>query len=345
MRTYCQKKDSLFHGFRAASSAYQFKQQKEMMTMKNILKKIGMMLLTMVIVSFFAFLAFQVIPGDHTIKLLGSDATAEAVAELRAELGLDRPFFTRYLEWVIRAVRGDFGSSYIYSMPVSQLLDGKLSVTALLTGIAFLLIVAASLPVGLFAASHQGGRLDRFLTVLGQVVMAVPPFFVGILLTLVCGLLLRWFTPGAFVSPAQSFWRCAAYLAYPAIAIALPRIAMTVKMLKSSIAGELEKDYVRTAYSRGNSPVSALYRHVLRNAVVPTVAFLAMTAADIVAGSVIIEQVFAIPGLGRLLLTSIANRDFPVVQAIVVILALLVVLVNCIADIVNQPLDPRLRLR
>ena len=313
--------------------------------MKNIVKKIGMMLLTMVIVSFFAFLAFQIIPGDPTTKLLGSDATASAVAAMRAELGLDRPFFTRYFEWVLHAVQGDFGTSYIYSMPVSQLLNGKLGVTALLTAIAFVMIVVVSLPVGLFAASHQGGRLDRALTVFGQVVMAVPPFFTGILLTLVCGLVLHWFNPGAFIAPSQGFWRSVGYLIYPAIAIALPRIAMTVKMLKSSIAGELEKDYVRTAYSRGNSPCAALYRHVLRNAVVPTVAFLAMTVADIVAGSVIIEQVFAISGLGRLLLSSISNRDFPVVQAIVVILALWVVLVNCLADIINQQLDPRLRLQ
>lgn len=313
--------------------------------MKNIVKKIGMMLLTMVIVSFFAFLAFQVIPGDPTTKLLGSDATAEAVAELRAQLGLDRPFFTRYAEWVAGALRGDFSSSYVYAMPVSQLLSGKLEVTALLTGIAFLLITVISLPVGLFAASHAGGRLDRVLTMVGQAVMAVPPFFIGILLTLVCGLVLHWFIPGGFVAPAQSFWGSVVYLLYPAAAIALPRIAMTVKMLKSSISGELGKDYVRTAYSRGSSPTRTLYRHVLRNAVVPTVAFLAMTAADIVAGSVIIEQVFAIPGLGRLLLTSIANRDFPVVQAIVVILALWVVLVNFVADVINQRLDPRLRLR
>ena len=294
--------------------------------MKNIVKKIGMMLLTMVIVSFFAFLAFQIIPGDPTTKLLGSDATAEAVAALRAELGLDRPFFTRYFEWMLNALRGDFGTSYVYAM-------------------AIVLIVAVSLPVGLFAASRQGGWLDRALTVLGQVVMAVPPFVVGILLTLLCGLVLRWFDPGAFISPDQSFWRSVGYLIYPAVAIALPRIAMTVRMLKSSIVGELNKDYVRTAYSRGNSPRATLYRHVLRNAVVPTVAFLAMTVADIVAGSVIIEQVFAIPGIGRLLLTSIANRDFPVVQAIVVILALWVVLVNCLADILNQRLDPRLRLQ
>ena len=316
-----------------------------MMTMRNIIKKIGMMLLTMVIVSFFAFLAFQIIPGDPTIKLLGSDATAEAVAALRTELGLDRPFFTRYFEWVVNALHGDFGTSYVYAMPVAELLHGKLGVTALLTAIAFVLIVLVSLPVGLFAASRQGGWLDRALTVLGQVVMAVPPFVVGILLTLVCGLILHWFDPGAFIAPAQSFWRSVGYLLYPAVAIALPRIAMTVKMLKSSIAGELEKDYVRTAYSRGNSPRAALYRHVLRNAVVPTVAFLAMTVADIVAGSVIIEQVFAISGLGRLLLSSISNRDFPVVQAIVVILALWVVLVNCLADLLNQRLDPRLRLQ
>ena len=245
----------------------------------------------------------------------------------------------------LNALRGDFGTSYVYAMPVASLLHGKLGVTALLTAIAFVLIVAVSLPVGLFAASRQGGWLDRALTVLGQVVMAVPPFVVGILLTLLCGLVLRWFDPGAFISPDQSFWRSVGYLIYPAVAIALPRIAMTVRMLKSSIVGELNKDYVRTAYSRGNSPRATLYRHVLRNAVVPTVAFLAMTVADIVAGSVIIEQVFAIPGIGRLLLTSIANRDFPVVQAIVVILALWVVLVNCLADILNQRLDPRLRLQ
>ena len=313
--------------------------------MKYAAKKIVWMLLTMVIVSFLAFLAFRIIPGDPTAKLLGEQATPERVEALRQELGLDRPFFTRYFEWVLHAVQGDFGTSYIYSMPVSQLLNGKLGVTALLTAIAFVMIVVVSLPVGLFAASHQGGRLDRALTMFGQVVMAVPPFFTGILLTLVCGLVLHWFNPGAFIAPSQGFWRSVGYLIYPAIAIALPRIAMTVKMLKSSIAGELEKDYVRTAYSRGNSPRAALYRHVLRNAVVPTVAFLAMTVADIVAGSVIIEQVFAISGLGRLLLSSISNRDFPVVQAIVVILALWVVLVNCLADIINQQLDPRLRLQ
>ena len=318
---------------------------KEMMTMKNVVKKIGMMLLTMVIVSFFAFLAFQVIPGDPTIKLLSSDATAEAVAALRAELGLDRPFFTRYFEWVLHALQGDFGTSYVYSMPVAQLLNGKLGVTALLTAIAFVLIVLVSLPVGLFAASRQGGWLDRALTVLGQVVMAVPPFVVGILLTLVCGLILHWFDPGAFIAPAQSFWSSVGYLLYPAVAIALPRIAMTVKMLRASILNQMERDYVRTARSRGSTKDRILRKHVLRNAIIPVITFIATSMAEIVASSIVIEQVFAIPGIGVLLLSSINNRDFPVVQALVMILVLWVVLVNFLADLLYQYMDPRIRLR
>ena len=303
------------------------------------------MLLTMLIVSFFAFLAFQIIPGDPTTKILGDNATVEAVAQLRAELGLDRPFMVRYFEWVVNALHGDFGSSYVYSVPVSDLLGGKLAVTGLLTAIAFLLMVLVSLPVAIFSSEHRGPALDKVSVIINQIIMAIPPFFTGILLTLIFGLMLRWFTPGQFIAPGTDFWKSAAYLIYPAIAVSLPRIAMTVKMLKSSIASELNKDYVRTSYSRGNDQRATLYRHVLRNAVVPTVTFLAMTIADIVAASIVVEQVFTIPGLGKLLLTSIANRDFPVVQAIMVILAFWVVLVNGIADLINQRLDPRLRLQ
>ena len=158
------------------------------------------------------------------------------------------------------------------------------------------------------------------------------------------GLLLRWFVPGSFVSPAENFWQSAGYLVFPAAAIAIPRIAMTVKMLRSALLAEMNKDYVRTSYSRGNDRRATLYLHVLRNALPPVVSFLAMTVADIVAGSVVIEQVFAIPGLGRLLLTSISNRDYPVVQAVVVLVAFWVVLVNLLGDLLNQRLDPRLRL-
>ena len=312
--------------------------------MKYAVKKLGMMLLTMLIVSFLAFLAFQVIPGDPTNTILGTDATPEQVAALRAQLGLDRPFFVRYFDWLFSFVRGDFGTSYSYSMPVADMLSGKLGVTLLLAVLSFLLTVVVSIPVGILSAD-RGGWLDKGLTVIGQITMAIPPFFIGILLTYLFGLILHWFTPGEFVSPSADFWGSIGYLIFPAVAIALPRIAMTVKMLRSGILGELNKDYVRTAHSRGNDRGAILYRHVLRNAVVPTVAFLAMTIADIVAGSVVIEQVFAIPGMGRLLFSSISNRDYPVVQAVIVLMAFWVVLINFIADMINQRLDPRLRLQ
>ena len=302
------------------------------------------MLLTMLIVSFLAFLAFQVITGDPTNTLLGSEATPERVEALREELGLNRPFLLRYFDWITHFVQGDFGMSYSYSMPVSEMLSGKIQITALLTVIAFVLIAVVSIPLGILCASH-GGWLDRSLNVVGQITMSVPPFFTGIILTWIFGVLLHWFSPGGFIDPSADFWGSVRYLIFPAVSIALPRIAMTTQMLRSGIMEELHKDYVRTAYSRGLDRHSTLYRHVLRNAVVPTVAFLAMTIADIVAGSVVVEQVFAIPGLGRLLLHSISNRDYPVVQAIIVLMAFWVVLVNFVADIINQRLDPRLRLQ
>ena len=312
--------------------------------MKHAVKKLGMMLLTMLIVSFLAFLAFQVIPGDPTNTILGTDATPEQIAALRAQLGLDRPFFVRYFDWLLSFICGDFGTSYSYSMSVADMLSGKLSVTLLLAALSFTLTVLVSIPVGILSAD-RGGWLDKTLAVTGQVTMAIPPFFIGILLTYFFGLILHWFTPGEFIAPSADFWASAGYLIFPAAAVALPRIAMTVKMLRSGILGELNKDYVRTAHSRGNDRSAILYRHVLRNAVVPTVAFLAMTIADIVAGSVVIEQVFAIPGMGRLLFSSISNRDYPVVQAVIVLMAFWVVLINFIADMINQRLDPRLRLQ
>lgn len=177
-----------------------------------------------------------------------------------------------------------------------------------------------------------------------QVLMAVPAFFTGILLTYLFGLLRGGSCRGASSHRRRTSGRSAGYLVFPAAAIAIPRIAMTVKMLRSALLAEMNKDYVRTSYSRGNDRRATLYLHVLRNALPPVVSFLAMTVADIVAGSVVIEQVFAIPGLGRLLLTSISNRDYPVVQAVVVLVAFWVVLVNLLGDLLNQRLDPRLRL-
>lgn len=310
---------------------------------KTLAKRLGLLILTLLLVTALAFLAFSIIPGDPTTSILGSEATPEQVAALRAQLGLDRPIWQRYISWLGGLLTGDLGVSYNFALPVGQLLAPRIGVTLTLTAISFLLIVAVSLPVGLLAARYQGGVVDRILTVFNQITMSVPGFLMGIALTYVFGLILRWFTPGGYTPPSQGVGPYLWYLLFPAVAVALPKTAMTVKMLRGSVLSELGSDYIRTAYSKGNSRAGALWRHVLRNAMIPVITFLAMTVADIVAGSIVVEQVFAIPGLGQMLISSIGNRDYPVVQAIIVLVASVVVLCNFAADLLYRVMDPRLR--
>lgn len=310
--------------------------------MRYSLKKIGTMLLTMVIVSFLTFAAFSLLSGDAAERMLGTQATPERLEALRIELGLDQPMVIRYGHWVLNLLCGDLGRSYQYSLPVSQLISQRIGNTLTLTLMALVLIVVCSIPLGVFTAKYAGSRFDRALTVLNQILMSVPPFFTGILFTYVFGLVARLFILGAFPAPSD-FFAYLSYLFFPALAVALPRIAMTVRLLRGCILDEADRDYVRTSMSRGRSRGDILYRHVLKNTLVPLITFLALTVAELVAGSVVIEQVFAIPGIGRLLLSSISNRDYPVAQAIVVLLAFWVVLCNLAGDLLARRIDPRLR--
>ena len=311
--------------------------------MKYILKKTCALIITLFIVSLLAFLAFQIIPGDPTTQLLGTEATEEARQELRQELGLDRPVLLRYFDWLGGFVRGDMGESYSYRMPVSEMLSDKLPVTALLTLLSFAFTIVLSIPLGIWAGSTKSRIMDLSITALDQIIMSVPPFFIGMLACYFLGNVLKLFVPGNFVSYTENWAGFLGYMVLPALAIAIPRIAMTVKMLRSSIQSQLQQDYVRTSRSRGSSRAVILRRHVLKNAMIPVISFLAVSAAEIMTGSIIIEQVFTIPGVSRLLLASISNRDFPVVQAIVVVMAAWIVIVNFAADLLYQLADPRIR--
>lgn len=313
--------------------------------MRYAAKKLFTLIITLFIVSLLAFLAFQIIPGDPTTAMLGTEASPEARAELRAQLGLDQPAPVRYWEWLTGFLTGDFGTSYSYSLSVREMLGEKLVITGFLTLLSFSFTIALSIPLGILAGSVRSRGLDRLIAALDQVVMSVPPFFVGILACYLFGIVLRLFTPGDFVSYTQDWGAFLAYLVLPALSMALPRVAMTVKMLRGSVLSQLGEDYVRTARSRGLSRGEILRRHVLKNALLPTITFLAVSAAEIMTSSIVIEQVFTIPGVGRLLLSSISSRDFPVVQAIVVILAVWIVLVNFVADLLYQAVDPRIRMR
>lgn len=317
---------------------------EEGIIMKYFAKKLTGLVITLLAVSFLVFAAFSVIPGDPATAMLGTEATPERVEALREELGLTAPIFVRYIRWAADFVRGDFGTSYRYNMPVKDMIWEKVPVTLTLTAMSFCMIVLISIPLGLSCARHAGGRLDRSVIVIDQVIMAVPAFFSGILITLVFGLILHLFIPGDYVSYKTNPSRFLGYMIFPSVAIALPKAAMAVKLLRTSVLAQMKLDYVRTAYSRGNTTRKVLYRHVLKNAMIPVATFLGMALADMVAGSIVIEQVFNIPGMGRILLTSISNRDYPVVEAIIVCIAFLVIIINFLVDLIYRAIDPRITL-
>lgn len=310
--------------------------------MRYIGKKLLTMFFTLLAVTLFVFLAFHVISGDPATSMLGTTATPEKVEALREEMGLNDPVLIQYGRWAAGFLTGDMGTSYSYRMPVSQMVADKIPVTLTLTVMAFLIMVIIAVPLGIYTARHEGGIADRSIYIINQVIMAFPPFFAGILITLLFGRIFRLFTPGGYVSYQTDFGGFIGYMVFPAIAIALPKAAMAVKLLRSSVISEKKSDYVRTAYSRGNTTKAVLYKHVLKNALIPVITFLGMALADMIAGSIIIEQVFSIPGLGRILLTSISNRDYPVVMAIIVCIGMLVLVVNMVVDMIYGLIDPRI---
>lgn len=310
--------------------------------MKYVVRKILTMILTLLAVTFFVFLSFHVISGDPATSMLGTEATPQKVAALREELGLNDPVLVQYGRWAAGLLHGDMGTSYSYRMPVTGMVANKIPVTITLTLMAFVLMVLISIPLGIYTAKHEGGVVDRIIYIINQIIMAIPPFFSGILITLIFGRIFKLFTPGGYVSYEKDFAGFIGYLFFPAVAIALPKAAMAVKLLRSSVIKEAKLDYVRTAYSRGNRTNDVLYKHVLKNALIPVVTFLGMALADMIAGSIIIEQVFSIPGLGRILLTSISNRDYPVVMAVIVCIAVLVLVVNMAVDLIYGLIDPRI---
>lgn len=310
--------------------------------MKYFIKKLITLIITLLFISVLSFVAFSVIPSDAALTRLGTNATPERVEALKEEMGLNDPLPERYVHWLGDALHGDFGTSFNYEgVEVSELLAQRLPVTIVLALISFVFIFVLSVPLGIISARYSGKWIDTLINQLSQVTMAIPSFFLGILLTYIFGLVLKWFQPGNYVSLSENFGDVVAYLIFPAIAIALPKLAMVIKFLRNSILSEENKDYVRTAYSKGNTKNRVLYKHILKNALIPVITFAAMVVAEVLAGSIIVEQVFSVPGVGRLLITSISTRDYPVVQAIVIYITAIVVIVNFIVDMLYQIVDPR----
>lgn len=312
--------------------------------MKYVIKKITGLIIALLIVSMLAFLAFEIIPGDPARTILGTEATESKVQALREEMGLNRPLPQRYGQWVTDFLKGDMGTSYYYQEPVSKMIGDKIPITIAMTVIAFVFILLLTVPVSLLSVRYENRFIDRFFLIFNQITMSIPPFFIGIIFTVLFGLIFHLFTPGDYISYTESVSDFIGYLILPSLAIALPKAAMTIKMFRNSLITEMHQDYVRTAFSRGNSPGRVLICHAFRNGILPVITFLGVAIADIIANSIVIEQVFGIPGMGRTLISSISKRDYPVVEAIIVLIAVVILVINMITDLMYKVLDKRIEI-
>jgi ABC-type dipeptide/oligopeptide/nickel transport system permease component len=306
-------------------------------------KRLSAALLTLFLVSLLTFLAFAVIPGDPALLALGIEADEEQVHALRVEMGLDRGLLERYWTWLGKFLTGSLGNSARFrGAAVSDLILERLPVTFSLAGLSFVFMLLAAVPAVLVSARKEGGAADRVLNILTALNISFPGFFLGVLFIWIFGILLRLFVPGAYTDYRQDPLSFAAYLIFPALALALPNAAVLVKFLRTQVLQQLKLDYVRSALARGAGWRRVLYGHVLKNAAIPAVTLLGMITGETLAGSIVIEQVFTIPGIGRLLISSITSRDYSMVQALAVYMAFTVVLANTLADIIIRVIDPRI---
>lgn len=313
--------------------------------MRYILKKFNILLITLFLVSVVTFLAFHVVPGDPALMILGTEATEEQLEALREELGTNKPIVEQYGDWISGLFRGELGTSIKYNKPVAELLSGRIPVTIFLGIMVMILTLAVGIPLGVYAAYKKNSWLNPVFNLLTMLGISIPGFFLSIIVIWIFGLILKWFTPGEYVSYKDNLLQFLHFIIFPAISIALPETAILVKYIRASVITEGEAEYVRTARSKGNKESSILIRHILKNALVAIVPLIGMMLGNILGGSLIVEQVYGIPGVGRLLISSVTSRDFPLIQTLVLYIAAIIVVINFLVDVIIQLIDPRIRLK
>ncbi|MFT6302572.1 MAG: peptide/nickel transport system permease protein [Pseudomonadales bacterium] len=277
--------------------------------------------------------------------MLGMNAQPDTIAALKVELGLDQSKPMRYFNWVTGMLKGDFGQSYTYRTPVAGMISDRLWVSLPLAIYALLLSIVIAFPAGIWAASRRGGVADTTVMGFTQLGIAIPNFWFAMLLVLFFAIKLRWFSAGGFVGWDSGFFAALKSLTLPAVSLALPQAAILTRVMRSSLLDVLGEDFMRTARAKGLSRRQALLRHALRNAMIPVLTIIGLQFSFLIAGAIIIENVFFLPGLGRLIFQSIAQRDLIVVESVVMLLVFAVVMVTFLVDLAYAWVDPRLRHR
>jgi len=309
------------------------------------LRRIVIVLITLFVASVIVFAVLEIVPGDPARLMLGMNATEDAIMALRQQMGLDEPVIVRYFAWIGGMLTGDFGRSYTYSVPVIELVRERLVVSLPLALMALVLSTVIAIPVGIFSASKRGSAADAGVMAATQLGIAIPNFWFAILLVYVFAVTLRLVPAGGFPGWQAGLWPAFVSLLLPAIALALPQAAILARVTRSALLDVLGEDYIRTARAKGLPANLVLRRHALRNALIPVLTILGLQFAFLLAGTIIIENVFYLPGLGRLVFQAITQRDLIVVESVVLLLVATVVIVNFLVDLAYAWADPRLRRR
>lgn len=308
-----------------------------------ILRRVAALAATLFFVSLLVFAAIRVLPGDPALIIMGTEGSPEAASRLREAMGLDRPLAVQYAEWIGGALRGDLGRSIQYDVPVGALILSRLPVTFPLTLLAALFMVLAAIPAGMFAATRHRRWGDYLTMILSQLGIAIPSFWAGLLLILLFSVRLGWVQAGGFDGWGQGVWPAVRSLLLPAVALGLFQFAVLARTTRSAVLEVLREEYVKTARAKGLGEGAVLAKHAFRNAMIPVITIAGVQLGQLLAGSIILESVFYLPGLGRLALGAISARDLPVVQGVVLFVASMIVTINVAVDIVYGFLDPRIR--
>ena len=306
-------------------------------------KRILILIATLFLVSGVIFLVLRVIPGDPAQIILGIQATPEALQELRHKLGLDLPLIVQYANWLGGLFRGDFGQSIAYDVPITSLILSRLEVTVPLAFLSILFAVLFSIPLGIYAATRRNHLGDYGVMLFSQIGLAIPQFWAGILLILFFSVHLQWFAAGGFKPWADSPFLALKSLLLPALSLGIIRAAVLARLTRSCMLETLGEDYIRTARAKGLAEKVVVYKHGFRNALIPVITILGLQMGELLAGAIVIENVFHLPGLGRLIFLAIGQRDLPVVQGVGLLIAFFIVVMNFLVDISYGVVDPRIR--
>jgi peptide/nickel transport system permease protein len=311
--------------------------------LRYVIRRLILLVPVIVIVGTIVFVLIHLTPGDPAAVILGPDATAEQIEQLRDRLGLNEPLYLQYLHWFAGAVRLDFGESIFIDQPVTEALLDRAQPTLLLTFYALTIQVLIGIPFGVISAVRHNTFIDRILMVLSISGAAIPSFFLGIMLILFFAVRLNWLPSGGFVSIFDDPVEHAKSMFLPAFALGFTSAGLLARLVRSSMLDVLQEDYIRTAMAKGLPERVTVVRHALRNALIPAITVIGYSLGGLLGGAVVTETVFTIPGMGRLVVQSVARRDFPVIQGAIMLIATFYVLANLLVDVLYVYIDPRVR--